>query len=278
MAIDPGDQQNQSNGATGIYLYCFAPATGLPQLKIAGVDTGDMVTRQIYKDLVAVTSKVNVADFSGRAGEVNLKNLEWVGPRAWRHQQVVEAAMQHVPVLPVRFGAIFSALQPMLAMWARHYRVISEFLRQVETKSEWAVKGYLDRQRARQAFNPDPVTGNGQRLVHVSPGKQYFMQKQMAAEFERKLNRRLKTILSAVYNELTRYTADFRELTVQSRKSTGLEMDMVLNWSFLVSRDLQEDFAACLEKTQNAQEKNGLRFDLSGPWPPYSFCPSLNMT
>ncbi|MCF8050323.1 MAG: GvpL/GvpF family gas vesicle protein [Desulfobacterales bacterium] len=277
MAIESGDTQKQPYGAKGVYLYCFAPAAGLPPLKIPGVDTGDPVTQQAYKDVVAVTSRINVADFSGPAGETNLKNLEWVGPRALRHQKVVEAVMQHAPVLPARFGTIFSSSRPMLALCVRHYGVISEFLRKVATKTEWAVKGYLDRQRARHALKPDLAAGNDERLADVSPGKQYFMQKQMASEFEQQINQQLKTILSTVFNELTPYTADFRELKVLSRKSTGLDMDMVLNWSFLVSRDLQENFAAHLKKIQHTQEKNGLRFDLSGPWPPYSFCPSLNV-
>ena len=183
--------------------------------------------------------------------------------------------MRHSPVLPASFGAIFSSSRRMMELCARHHDTISRFLSEVDNKAEWALKGFLDRAQARKSLDSDVMAGEKQRLPSFSPGKQYFVQKQAAAEVEQQLNQKLKAILTAIWKGLGRHAADFRERKVLSRDATGLDVDMVLNWAFLLSRDSQEVFAACLNRVQAAQEKHGLRFELSGPWPPYSFSPIL---
>ncbi|MBN2208059.1 MAG: GvpL/GvpF family gas vesicle protein [Candidatus Coatesbacteria bacterium] len=259
--------------AQGLYLYGFARAARLPLLKLAGVDARYPVSQWTYKEVAAVASQVVVTDFSGPSAETNLKDLTWVGPRACRHQEVVEAVMQHSPVLPTRFGTIFSSSQRMMELCEHHHDTISRFLSDVDNKAEWALKGFLNRAQARKSLG-----GEKERLASVSSGKQYFMQKQAAAEVEQQLNQRLKAILTEIWKDLGQYAAGFCERKVLSRDATGLDVDMVLNWAFLLSRDSQEVFAACLNRAQAAQEKHGLRFELSGPWPPYSFSPILEAT
>ncbi|HUT04004.1 MAG TPA: GvpL/GvpF family gas vesicle protein [bacterium] len=263
--------------AQGFYLYGFAQAARLPLLKVAGMDARYPVSQWTCKDIVAVASKVMVADFSGQSAETNLKDLAWVGPRACRHQEVVEAVMRHSPVLPAGFGTIFASSQRMVELCVRHHGAISRFLGEVDNKAEWALKGFLDRAQAHRSLNSELMAGEKELLASVSPGKLYFMQRQMAAEVEQQLNQRLKAILTGIWEDLGRYAARFCERKVLSRDATGLDVDMVLNWAFLLSRDSEEVFAACLNRMKAAQAKHGLHFELSGPWPPYSFSPTLEM-
>ena len=271
------DTQAQPREAQGFYLYGFAQAARLPLLKVAGMDARYPVSQWTYKDIVAVASKVMVADFSGQSAEANFQDLDWVGPRACRHQEVVEAVMRQSPVLPAGFGTIFASSQRMVGLCVRHHGAISRFLGEVDNKAEGALKGFLDRAQARKSLNSDVMAGEKERLASVSTGKQYFMQKRMAAEVEQQLNQRLKAILTAIWKGLGRHAAGFCERKVLSRDATGLDVDMVLNWAFLLSRDSQEVFAACLNRIKAAQAKHGLHFELSGPWPPYSFSPTLEM-
>jgi hypothetical protein len=50
---------------------------------------------------------------------------------------------------------------------------------------------------------------------------------------------------------------------------------MVLNWAFLVPRTGLADFRGRIERANSDQKLCGLTFELSGPWPPYSFNPVL---
>ena len=49
----------------------------------------------------------------------------------------------------------------------------------------------------------------------------------------------------------------------------------ILNWAFLVPRGAAEDFGVRVQRINAAHVEEGLVLELSGPWPPYSFCPSL---
>ena len=39
-----------------------------------------------------------------------MEDLAWVAPRALRHEEVILTVMEQGPVLPVRFGTVFSSL------------------------------------------------------------------------------------------------------------------------------------------------------------------------
>ena len=59
-----------------------------------------------FQNLCAVLSEVRLEDFCGGAAELRMRDLAWVGPRALRHEAVVEEVMRHSPVLPARFGPV----------------------------------------------------------------------------------------------------------------------------------------------------------------------------
>jgi hypothetical protein len=54
-------------------------------------------------------------------------------------------------------------------------------------------------------------------------------------------------------------------------------MEMVLNWAFWTAREDADDFRARVDRANEQNDRQGLLLQLSGPWPPYSFLPSLDM-
>jgi len=69
--------------------------------------------------------------------------------------------------------------------------------------------------------------------------------------------------------------SDFCERKPLHRGATGSDMDMLRNWAFLVPRNSVKDFKTRIEHANTDHIEQGLFFQLSGPWPPYSFCVSL---
>jgi len=65
---------------------------------------------EIIGKIAAVLAEVNIEDFTGPESQKKMENLAWIGPRALRHEEVVLLAMEQGPVLPVRFGTVFSSL------------------------------------------------------------------------------------------------------------------------------------------------------------------------
>lgn len=274
---DTKEIREQPQTGEGIYLFCFAFPDLPPTFINIGVDERYPVTQMRVKDIVAVLSRVSLEDFSGSSLERNLQEISWVGPLAYRHQTIVSEVMVYSSVLPARFGTIFSSLRRLEKRMLIHYTAIDRFLHKVVNKEEWAVKGFLDREIARKHLTARNFSRDDEQLSTLPPGKQYFQKKRAVSTAEKTLNQQLKSVLEEAWSHLKSYASDCCERNVLSRNATGKDVDMVMNWAYLISQEGVKDFCGCIDRINSRQGKYGLTFELTGPWPPYSFCPALDL-
>lgn len=265
----------ENNHHEAIYLYCLARPDLSQAIDGTGVDGKSPLFLHRFQDITAVLSTVPLAEFSGPAAEERLQDLAWVGPRACRHEEVVEQATRHSPLLPARFGTIFSSLEGLEKLLKTHHDTILRFLDQVADKEEWSVKGLLDKTKVKEELFSANRAEEAERLASLSPGMRYFQEQQIRSRVEKELNGWLKEVCQGVAIDLGCHAPDFCQRKVLSRDATGLDRDMVLNWAFLVPRKAAADFRARIEQANADHARQGLVFQFSGPWPPYSFCPSL---
>jgi len=263
----------------GLYLYCLARLSRLPPLPLLGrgLDGLNSLAVATYQDLAAVWSPVPVEDFSGPEAEERLRDLTWIGPRVIRHQEVVAGVMRHSPVLPVRFGTIFSSLANLEKVLQRHSEAIAGFLERLTDQEEWAVKGMLDRPEAQEKRFSLKLAREAERLGALSPGTRYFQEQRLRAGCDRELQLWLQAVCRKLWTDLRDYAAEVRERRLLSREATGSDEDMVWNWALLMPRQAVGGFQALIQDVNAQYADRGLRLECSGPWPPYSFCPALDM-
>jgi hypothetical protein len=263
----------------GFYLFCLARADRLPALPLEekGLDGRAPLNVVIINDLAAVWSPVETEDFIGPAADERLQDLTWIGPRVIRHQEVVAKIMQYSPVLPARFGTIFLSLLSLEKNLQRHYNTITVFLDHITDKEEWGVKGLLDRSGAKEKLCALQFFREAERLDTLPPGKRYFEEQRLRARCDQELQHWLQEVCRRVWSKIQDYASEFRERPVQSRKVTGTEKDMVLNWSLLVPARAVHSFQTMIREANTQLSDRGLELECSGPWPPYSFCPCMDM-
>ncbi|MBI2200221.1 MAG: GvpL/GvpF family gas vesicle protein, partial [Candidatus Rokubacteria bacterium] len=80
---------------------------------------------------------------------------------------------------------------------------------------------------------------------------------------------------AGIARALLEHAVEFREREVVSGGAPDEAGARILNWAFLVPRSRVDDFRARIQRINAEHAPHGLVLDLSGPWPPYSFCPSL---
>ncbi len=263
------------DNSEAIYLYCIARSDLLQLIEGTGVDGKNPLFLQKFSDIVAVISMVPLEEFCGTSAESRMKDLSWVGPRVCCHEEVVEQAMRHSSVLPARFGTIFSSLESLDKLLNINQGAISRFLDQVADKEEWAVKVMLNRAKAKENLFSISHARAAEYLAALSPGMRYFQEQRIRSEVEKELMGWLREICRRISNYLCLYASDFCERRTLPRSDTESDMEMVLNWAFLVPRSAVPDFHARISRENEDFAHQGLLFQLSGPWPPYSFCPSL---
>ncbi len=110
-----------------IYLYCFASSALFSTVEGVGVDGRNPVFLLPCMDVVAVVSFVSAHEFSGHSAENGTEELARVGRLACRHEEVVERAMIHSPVLPMRFGTIFGSHESLQLRLKKYYDGIKAF-------------------------------------------------------------------------------------------------------------------------------------------------------
>ena len=265
----------------GIYLYCLARPECLSVVKapaeqaLRGVDERYPVTALDPQEdgVVAVIGEVDPSEFCDQ----NLQTLSWVGPRACRHEAVVERIMGASSVLPVKFGTIFRSCTSLKEFLGRHREGIVRVLDELRDKAEWSVKGYLAEEEARPLVAAaDPAIQARLAALPPAPGARYLQQKQLDAMIEAALRAWGARVTQDLHEALALHAVASTALRCHAGAVTGRSERMVFNCSFLLTPAALPDFRAVLSDQQHAHQGTGLTLELRGPWPPYNFCPTLS--
>jgi len=255
--------------AKSIYLFCFAPRESLPSIAGPGLDETSPLLRVIFKDVVAVVGEVNAEEWTGPTGERNLQDLNWVGPRVYHHEEIVERVMRHSPLFPSRFGTLFSSLRRLESLLANHYDEIVNFLNYMSDKEEWGVKALLDGSKAERAFLAAKLPP-----LSSTPGARYLLEQRLRAEAKRGVTSWTRQIGPDIARLLQEQAVGFRPRKVRTQPEGDREI--AFNWAFLLRKDAREEFLNRAETLSAEHAEWGLSLETSGPWPPYTFCPTLS--
>ncbi len=256
-----------------VYLYCVTHAAAHDLSAVAGVQDGVPVCLESLNSLTAVYSRVPLEMFTGRSAEQNMKNIEWIGPRAIRHEKVIERVMQEGPVYPVRFATLFSSMDALWKTLMSNAGRISDFLDQTGHKHEFSVKGFLDNKKIKAFLAKTEFKDQKKRLDTLSPGKKYIAEQQ----FKKQLDLGIKKWVRKTCEEFVSHLAE-KNNRVSARKLVAEkdnELEMVFNLAFLIHRENRDSFLQTVSEATESFLPMGLTLHVSGPWPPYSFCQTM---
>jgi hypothetical protein len=241
-----------------------------------GIDEPHPPFFQRKGSVAGVLSQVSRSEFCGESGEKNLEDLAWLAARALRHEAVLEQVMRMGPVLPTRFGTLFSSPATLEGFLGEHEAAIARFLERVSGQEEWAVKGFLDpgcaeaewlaRRRSETAGPRDS-----------SPGVAYLQEQGLQMQARQALEDGLAEACVELFNELYPLVSDIVPGRILGRLTPEPARETVLNWALLLPAAAVPDFRERVERANRQQNPEGLAFEVSGPWPPYSFCPVLDL-
>ena len=276
---EPRRASGCAGNGTGLYLYCFARADAAQGIKSAGIDGAQPVSDLSVNGIAAIFSPVSLGEFVGGTARSHLEDPAWVLPRACRHEWVIEEVMGRSPVLPVRFGSIFTSTQPLKDLLDRKGREIAWFLDLLSDKEEWSVKCFADLDKGRDwLLRSDPEFAQKCGHVPSSPGARYFHERHLRLQADKKARQGWPAAAAQIGNELKDHAHKTSPLRLQPRNVSGRREEMIFNCAFLLGRDSITNFQAHVESMDTNYREHGITVELSGPWPPYSFCPSIAET
>ncbi len=187
--------------------------------------------------------------------------------------------MERSPVLPVRFGALFSSPFAVQSVMARQTAEIDRFLDYAAEKQEWAVKGYLSAKTAKAwLLEAEPSWADRRRALAASPGKRYFQERQLDAAAQREIKQWGRQAAAEILDALQGAAFEAKSLKPQPSQLSGKTDEMALNLAFLLAKERLEEFRSRVDSLASRYAKRGLALECTGPWPLFSFCPSFEET
>jgi hypothetical protein len=244
-----------------LWTYGVVAAGATLPADLVGV-AGGVVAPVAAEGLIALTTAVPRADFDVEPLRENLNDLPWLGRVAREHEAVLERVLGCATVVPLRLCTIFEDTEGVRGMLEREQGALTEALGRLEGREEWGVKVLLDRDRSAAA--PEEAKEEG-GLAYLARRRQQLAAREEARGLTAQLVDQVDGALRVV-------AVDAVRLPAQNRELSGHSGDMVLNAAYLVCdpAELRE----CVEALQQRHEAQGVRIELTGPWPPYNFVTS----
>ncbi|WP_295885852.1 GvpL/GvpF family gas vesicle protein [uncultured Thiohalocapsa sp.] len=250
--------------AMALYLYCFAPAdaAGLPP-EAPAVDGGGLSVHR-HAGLTALVSPVRRADYEGEQGVANLADIGWVGPRALRHQTVLDAALAATTVFPLPFATLFSSVAVLEAEMASRRTDILAALDRLAGCAEWAVQGQLDRARALDARVAEAIAA-GRFVPPAAAGRRHLEEQRLRRALTPDLEAWAARRAAALADALRPQCRGLVERRIPSGQA------LAFNWALLVPDAARAAVEEVLTAAAPELAECGLTLEFKGPWPGYSF-------
>lgn len=240
----------------GLYAYAVTRQDVAEAVSATGI--GGAQTQVVRQDgLAAIVSPVDLDDFGEGGLRQHLEDLDWVRDVAFAHDDVVREVARRGPVAPLRLATVFLGPDSVADRLREIGPEVSEVLDRVDGRAEWSVKAYSQR---------DATGGSGGD--RPASGRDYLARRRQEAQDKESASERHVDAVEALHAQLAQVAVAGRHLAAQDRQLTGHTGEMIMNAAYLVGDEDAEDFRRLVEE---AEAPTGLRFQVEGPWPPYSF-------
>jgi len=232
--------------------------------------------------LIAIVEAVSRDEFSPEALDDRLACIDWVVPLARKHTAVLEEIMRDGPVIPARLCTLFSHASAVADALAHSAQRFHDALRLIRGRQEWSCKVFFDEARLRAvAGTDDPgLQALDTAALVASPGQAYVLRKQRDVRLAEVVTARVDAVIDEIVDAVTgevglaldpeRACVRFRELLAET--ATGRPEPMALNAALLVDVERAEALRASVGALRARLAAEGFALELTGPWPPYSFC------
>jgi hypothetical protein len=259
-----------------LYLYCLIPASAADAAREARINSWSPVSVIDLDQVAAVVSGVSLDEFPPAESDREPADPRWMLPRICQHEEVIEAVMGLSPVLPVRFGAVFSSVAVLGQYLRRRHDAIAGFLEDIAGKQELAVKAFLDPQKTTDAvIDSDAGLRARRENLPESPGTRYLLERKLHETAARMAHRWGQGVAEDVLRELSARADKVRLLRLHASAVSGHGGDMILNAAFLLRSSESQAFRGCADRLALGLAPQGIELQCTGPWPPFSFCPAM---
>ncbi|MGW6421714.1 GvpL/GvpF family gas vesicle protein [Nocardia sp. NPDC055053] len=254
-------------GGLGVWLYAvtFSRDSEDTPIELNGV-AGEPVRTVASLDLTAVVGSVPLDVFGEQPLRAHLEDLDWLEATARAHDAVISALVRRGAAVPVRLATVFRDDDAVRWLLDQRRADIDAALALVSGRTEWGVKAYGDRAALTTAVAEARAVSEG---AATGAGTAYLARRRAQLSAQDTVERDAAERAEQIHTRLVHHAAAGRRQPLTDPALSGRRDWIVLNGTYLVDDDSTDDFTATV--TALGARFPGIRLELTGPWPPYSF-------
>lgn len=218
--------------------------------------------------IAAFVSSLDAAGYESAAVADRIGDAEWLAPCAVAHDALVTWASDRGPVIPFPMWVMFTDDAAVSTMLAEREDEFSRTLDRVKGAREFGVRVAAD--RAALASAADRLDSRLLELANhaavAPPGEAYLLGRKLEAERKLATRDAAARIADRTHNSLAAVSR-----SDMVRATASGEPGVILDGAYLVADDEYDSFRTVLTSLMDTFQPDGVRFDFTGPWPPYHF-------
>ena len=260
MTTEESAQTRESSTATGSeaeqgkYVYCIIECDEPRSFGTESIGgRGDGIYTIHHGGLAAVVSDTPVVVYDPTR------------ENALSHEHVNELVMKEFTVIPMSFGTVFRTNDDVIEFMKDTSDPLRDVLSKMKDKIEFGLKVNWDPEVVLHQIEQDneEIRRLKEEILSNRLASTYFARMQLGRLVEQAMTEKSEGFVREIYDHL-------RSSAIASRHNRTIGDKMILNAAFLVERDSAAEFDHQIHEI--AQRYDGrLRFNFSGPWPPYNF-------
>jgi hypothetical protein len=262
---------------TALYLFGFVSASGAD-------DEAEAIGRDVMfvpdDDVALAASIVRARDYEPPPDSANPSHrLDWVAPLAMRHHDVVQRLHEARTVVPLKFGALCPDLDHAVTIVRRLHGPIAALLKRFAGKDEWTLKVSAEREALAESLKHarSGLLRLEQEAAHMTAGAAYLARKRLQQLLSDLIVEECDALEECVSRRVVQAGAEFA-CGPRSGPDISEGGVAVVRGAVLVARERLAAVEQLLGDLEMEHGSIGLTCELSGPWPPYSFAQTIEVS
>jgi hypothetical protein len=252
-----------------VYVYAIARSGDAAPTGLRGLDDG--AVRAIRdEERAAFVSDVPESEFAEAPLNAHLGDMEWLTPRAVRHQEVNAAlAAAFDPLVPLSFGTVFRDRAGVARMLRERAAELGPRFDALRGKAEWIAVIRRDKEKALAALESasEALRALRAQVEAAPPGRAYLASRGLGETRRQELRATDAAAIGTATEAFDRAGARlFREPLVEDAAG-----GMLARFSALATREAGPALEAVVAEFGKDWDTRGYAMELSGPWPAYRF-------
>jgi len=258
------------------YVYGIVPASLSPAAAPAGLDDAEVRLQELGDgEPAALVSVLDGDRYAPDALEATSGDVDWLSPRAIAHDRVLTWASDKGAVVPLPMFSLFSSADAVRTMLRDRSSDLAVTLDRLARGREYALRVYRVDSELLDAMTALSLrlAGIAESAAAAAPGQRYLLERKLGTEKKAEMRDVTQRLVDEIVAELapqaiTHVRSSIPRMSDADGAARGV---LVLNAAFFVAPGSLDAFQRTLTTLVERYGKNGLRFDFTGPWPPYHF-------